>query len=262
MTEDFDKSSIKLLIERGIRKAEEGDYKGAIEDFNQVLSINPNQGTAYAFRGAARAELREYSRAIEDLTQALQLNPHHAAAYAYRGDAQAELTNYRKAIEDYTQALRLKPDFATVHRKRSSVRLQLGDRQGAIDDLHKAASLLLEQGNVDGYQRTTDNIRKLQSEVQQHSAAVYDSNQIAQMQQQLTNLQQLIATLSVPGSIQNKLEKLASQIQDMESVIVGIPNQLNETLDKQVIQINQLLQQMPSSHEYELYSIEMAAEPC
>ncbi|MEA5532191.1 tetratricopeptide repeat protein, partial [Dolichospermum sp. UHCC 0684] len=58
-----------------------GDVKGAVEDYNQALRLNPNQGEAYYNRGLARKILGDLEGAIEDYNQALRLNPNQGEAY-------------------------------------------------------------------------------------------------------------------------------------------------------------------------------------
>jgi tetratricopeptide (TPR) repeat protein len=50
-----------------------GDKKGAIEDYNQALQINPNYAKAYYLRGVARALSGDKKGAIEDFQKAADL---------------------------------------------------------------------------------------------------------------------------------------------------------------------------------------------
>lgn len=57
----------------GIAQAQKGDYKGAMEYFNQTLTINPNFAPAYLARGVARYNLFDRPGAIADAQQAEKL---------------------------------------------------------------------------------------------------------------------------------------------------------------------------------------------
>lgn len=61
-------TSAQAFFDRGVDKTFRGDYSGAIEDFSQALSRNPNIIEAYCNRGLIRVGLRDYQAAIEDLT--------------------------------------------------------------------------------------------------------------------------------------------------------------------------------------------------
>ena len=50
----------------GMAQGQKGDPKGAIEHFNQALSINPNFAPAYLARGVARYQLLDRPGAIQD----------------------------------------------------------------------------------------------------------------------------------------------------------------------------------------------------
>lgn len=49
------------------------DPKGAIEYFNQAISVNPNYAAAYMARGVARYQLLDRVGAIQDAQQAESL---------------------------------------------------------------------------------------------------------------------------------------------------------------------------------------------
>src|SRR5437762_3528375 len=63
------------FIERAEQKADQGDLRGAVEDFTQALRIDPSSVEAYLGRGFAQAELQAFNAAIDDFTQALRLGP-------------------------------------------------------------------------------------------------------------------------------------------------------------------------------------------
>jgi uncharacterized protein YjbI with pentapeptide repeats len=57
----------------GMAQGHKGDPKGAIEYFNQALSINPKYAAAYIARGVARYQLLDRAGAIQDAQQAKKL---------------------------------------------------------------------------------------------------------------------------------------------------------------------------------------------
>ncbi len=57
----------------GVAQGQKGDPKGAIEHFNQALSINPNFAPAYFARGVARYQLLDRPGAIQDARLAEKL---------------------------------------------------------------------------------------------------------------------------------------------------------------------------------------------
>jgi tetratricopeptide (TPR) repeat protein len=166
-------------------KLKQGDYKGALTDFDQVLRLNPKYEAAYTGRGVAKSNLGNKKGAIDDLNQALLINPNNVRAYGERGSlrfqagdkkgAEADLKqsltlnidaqDYRAyinrgnlrdklgdkqgAIADYDQAIRINPNDAIIYSNRGVVRVNLGDQQGAIADFDQA--ILVNPNDAQSY---------------------------------------------------------------------------------------------------------------
>jgi tetratricopeptide (TPR) repeat protein len=52
-------------FDRGKAKYDLGDYRGAIQDYNKVMELNPNYAFAYLNRGVAKYALGDYKGAIQ-----------------------------------------------------------------------------------------------------------------------------------------------------------------------------------------------------
>ena len=115
-------------LERGFKRIEKDDYKGAIEDFNQVLKIEPNNAYGYVGRGLASFSLEQYQAAKTDFDKAIEITPDIAYAYYFRG-----LTSYI-----------------------------LKDKPSAIADLRKASTLFKKEGKQDLAQKADTIIQKIQ----------------------------------------------------------------------------------------------------
>ncbi len=102
---------------------------------------------SYCNRGYAKHNLGDYRGAIQDYNKAIQLNPDYANAYYNRGIAKARLGDYRGAIQDYNKAIQLNPDDAEAYNNRGGAKFLLGDKNGACLDWSKAWEL----GNLNAY---------------------------------------------------------------------------------------------------------------
>jgi len=85
-----------------------GEWELAIQDFGDVIRLDPNDDRAYHNRGYAYMRLGEYERAVQDYDKVIQLYPESASAndYKNRGAAYSGLGQHQRAIQDYNQAIR------------------------------------------------------------------------------------------------------------------------------------------------------------
>jgi len=147
---------------RGLARSELGDKQAAIQDFNQAIQLDPKAAIAYSNRGLARSELGDKQAAIQDFNQAIQLDPKLAKAYHPRGIARYHLGDKKGAIEDFDQAIKFDPKLAKAYNDRGFLRSNLGDKKGAIEDYNQAAQIDQKEGKTEEYQKSIDEIRKLQ----------------------------------------------------------------------------------------------------
>jgi tetratricopeptide (TPR) repeat protein len=132
---------VEAFMDRGMEKSKKGDWSGAINDFSQVLAIDPQSSVAYHERGAARQAKGDADGAVKDYTQALAIDPQMASAYNGRGDVKLARNDLDGAIADYTQAVGLDPKLAAAYDNRGKAKTARNDLEGAIADFTQALSL-------------------------------------------------------------------------------------------------------------------------
>ncbi|MDF5710166.1 MAG: tetratricopeptide repeat protein [Nostoc sp. S4] len=137
----FENNPQKKLYQEGVNKYDEGNYEGAVKDFNQLIELEPQNALAYNKRGDAYYRLGDYEQAQADSSQAILLNPQDANPYYDRGFALYELAKYKEALADYTQAIKLNSQNAYAYYGRGLARVQLKDRKGALGDFSKAIAI-------------------------------------------------------------------------------------------------------------------------
>jgi tetratricopeptide (TPR) repeat protein len=84
--ENNELTSQVYLLSGGVHRSRR-EYDWAIEDYNTVIKLNPDNVEAYIHRGLAYHHKGEYDRAIGDFTKAIELEPNCAGAYYDRGVA-------------------------------------------------------------------------------------------------------------------------------------------------------------------------------
>jgi len=100
---------IEAYLNDGLNKNLQGDFKAAIQDFTNIIDLDPDNYTAYYNRGNAKFNLKPK-------------------------DAKGALIDYNKAIE-------LKPNYADAFYNRAFCRQYMNDIQGACHDWDMAAAL-------------------------------------------------------------------------------------------------------------------------
>ncbi len=76
-----DKTSLQQFYNQGVQKLAQGNFNGAVEDFDKVLQLNPRYYEGYCLRGLAKAQLQDFQAALADYNQAIKLDSRHVDAY-------------------------------------------------------------------------------------------------------------------------------------------------------------------------------------
>jgi tetratricopeptide (TPR) repeat protein len=131
---------------RGVAYVDKREYDRAIQDFDQVIKLNPNDTAAFNNRGVAYVDKHEYDRAIQDFDQAIKLNPNYALAFNNRGVAYADKGQYDRTIQDYDQARQLNPNGAMDFYLHQLSREKISDATGGNIEI---AGTKLTNPNID-----------------------------------------------------------------------------------------------------------------
>ncbi len=125
----------------GNEKVEQGNYAGAIADYDQAIILNPDHAKAYYNRGVSKYDLKRYEAAIADYDEAIKLKHGFAEAYVNRGVAKGELKQYEAAIADFNKAIELSPGDAESYNNRGNAKTDLKQYEAAIADYDQAIKL-------------------------------------------------------------------------------------------------------------------------
>jgi tetratricopeptide (TPR) repeat protein len=126
---------------RGYAYYAQGNFSGAIADYNKAIQINPNFADAYNNLGITKHEQGKLDQAISDYNKAIQINPNFADAYNNLGITKYAQGNLAGAIADYNKAIQINPNFADAYYDRGNAYHAQGNLAGAIADYNKAAEL-------------------------------------------------------------------------------------------------------------------------
>jgi len=94
----------------------------------------------YFDQGYAKEQQGDYAGAIADFDKAIAEDAEYAAAYNHRGFSKGMLRNYTGELEDCSKSAALKSN-GSAYNNMSHAKYNLGDTTGACNDLHTAVSL-------------------------------------------------------------------------------------------------------------------------
>jgi tetratricopeptide (TPR) repeat protein len=146
------------------QKYQQGDYQGALDDYNRAIQVSPRSANAYYNRGLLKAtKFADPQGALADYNRAIKLKPGYDEAYNNRGNLKTEqLKDYQGALADYNQAIKLKPRNADAYYNRGVLKYTLlTDRSGGIADMQQAVKLSQRKANSN-YQAASDLLKEWQ----------------------------------------------------------------------------------------------------
>lgn len=128
-------------VERGYYRLEQGDYTGALSDYNKALELDPDAPESWLNRGLAREKLDDLTGAYNDFTRAIALAPQMEKAWLCRANILTKQKRLDEALEDYSVAITYYPEYGIAWLNRAIVHHLLGQRDAACTDVKKAAAL-------------------------------------------------------------------------------------------------------------------------
>jgi tetratricopeptide (TPR) repeat protein len=104
--------SVEALYDRGLFYQNTGAFEKAVNDYNELLKVDPNYAYAYFNLGyIAMIFEKDYAKAIPLFTRALTFEAHYVEAYYNRGICYEKTGDIQKAKADYTEALNIYPTY-------------------------------------------------------------------------------------------------------------------------------------------------------
>lgn len=127
--------------EAGLKDFENKKYDDAIENFNKVIEIDPNNRDAYFTRARAKSALGDLKGSIADNDKVIELDPNFSMAYNNRGWDNFLQKNYIEALKDFNKAIELEPRNDVAYDSRQETKFALNDFAGCMEDCNMAISL-------------------------------------------------------------------------------------------------------------------------
>ena len=133
---------------------------GALADYNTAIRLDPSCN-AYLYRGNMRQQMGDWQGAIDDFVQALTINPQDlqilislARAYLTRGEHDLATTTLERVLS-------INPQYPAAYLERAQLRLRSEDLIGARADYQTAANLYLERQDLANYQNALTKLQNI-----------------------------------------------------------------------------------------------------
>ncbi len=117
------------------------DYGRAVDDFNQVIKLDPKRAEAYNERGAAYVHQGNIEQGIRDFSKAIELDPKFAIALHSRGAVYARKGDFERALSDFNRSIELAPKDINSYNSRGITYSRKGEYGRAILDFGKIIEL-------------------------------------------------------------------------------------------------------------------------
>lgn len=139
-----------------------GDYDSAIEKFNRVIELEPEDKLSYYNRGVTYQKKELFWEALNDYELAIGLDEHFANSYIKRSEIfWMHYGDYEVALKEINQAILVAPKHPIAYHIRARIYLDLDEEQKAISDFKEAAQLFLLMQNDEGYELMLESLNKL-----------------------------------------------------------------------------------------------------
>lgn len=144
---ELDPENINAYFNRGRAKSAIGNQKESISDYNKVLELDPEFSMAYNNRGWSNFLLKNYIEALIDFNKAIELDPKNYVAYDSRQETKFALNDFVGCLEDCNIAISINPKLANSYYFKGKVLFKNGDKSGACESWSKAGQF----GKMDAY---------------------------------------------------------------------------------------------------------------
>lgn len=126
---------------RGIAKYNLGDIRGAQQDFDTSVRLNPVFTNGYHYRAITYSRFGRYDDALSDFQRAIDLRPGFIGLYFSRGVTYFLAQRFEDAVSDFDRYIRKEPKDPSAYLNRGASYLFLGDTTKAINDYNRAIKL-------------------------------------------------------------------------------------------------------------------------
>ncbi len=139
--------AVEQLYAQAIAARRAGDLKTAVQNYLEILKLDPQLAPAYNNVGLLYFQQNEYIRAIQSFEQGLRVDPKMTTALVPLGTAYFQIGQFEKSREVLDRAVTLNPADETAQLYRARSLFALGQREAGSQALQQL--LQTSPNNVD-----------------------------------------------------------------------------------------------------------------
>lgn len=121
--------AVNSLMESGISAVGRGDYRAALEAFDQVVEIAPDFAEGWNKRATVHFIVNNLHQSLADISATLELEPRHFGALSGRGLVFFRLRQLEPALLAFEEALEISPKMPGPRANIRAIRKLLGQRE-------------------------------------------------------------------------------------------------------------------------------------
>ena len=133
--------TIEEIFSLALQNQQKNNFKEALNFYNQVLEIDPNNLNARINLGVLFKELGDNKKAKNCFEKVIEINANYVDAHYNLGNILKDLKEYQKAIDCYEKVIKLNRDYVNAHYNLGAIFIELGQYQKAKDCFEKAIEI-------------------------------------------------------------------------------------------------------------------------
>ena len=139
--------NVPAVLSRALVASASGKYAEALEDFDEILAVDPDNVNALVGKGVALRRAGRTDKALAALDAALVKQPGNSAALLSKGQILEDQGSFEGALAAYNTLLEVNPRDAELWGLQGQVLEKLGEPEEALASYHEA--LKLDPANAD-----------------------------------------------------------------------------------------------------------------
>uniref|UniRef100_UPI003F4B8942 tetratricopeptide repeat protein n=1 Tax=Brachyspira catarrhinii TaxID=2528966 RepID=UPI003F4B8942 len=116
-------------------------HREAIEYANKIIKLDGKNEKAYLLKAMSNFNLKLYKKSIKYCDKIIELNPNNESGYFYKAKSYFELKDYILAIENYNKVIELNPNDEEAYFNIGFCKIILGQYKEALLCLNKTIEL-------------------------------------------------------------------------------------------------------------------------